>query len=142
VLKSEVELVPKQVWENSTKDPDPRLLYDADAAVLIGATLVHDIAIRLRPDGFLELVSQNSRFQPLQWFKDNHEGHSADRPWHELWADYIREARRFSDRDLANIIGRHPQGYGSSIIFQRKLASGREITTWLSVNSSAAIMYA
>jgi molecular chaperone HtpG len=105
VLKSEMELVPKHVWENSTKDSDPRLLCDADAAVIIGATILHDIAMHLRPDGFLELVASHSRFLPLSWFKENHEDHAADVPWHELWEDYQREARRFSDRQLANIIG-------------------------------------
>src|SRR5690349_5338368 len=105
VLKSEVELVPKQVWENSKKDSDPRLLCDADAVVIIGGTLLHDFAMHLRPDGFRELISQGSKFQPLPWFKENHEGHSADRPWADLWEDYIREARRFSDRQLTNIIG-------------------------------------
>jgi molecular chaperone HtpG len=105
VLKSEVELVPKQVWENSRKDSDPRLLCDADAVVIIGGTLLHDFAMHLRPAGFRELVSKDSRFQPLPWFKENHEGHSADRPWQELWEDFIREARRFSDRQLTNIVG-------------------------------------
>lgn len=105
VLKSEVDLVPKRIWEESKKESDPRLLCDADAAVLIGATLLHDIAMHLRPEGFLELVGRDSRFSPLPWFKESHEGHSADRPWRELWEDYVREARRFSDRDLTNIIG-------------------------------------
>jgi len=105
VLKSEVELIPKEVWAGSTKDSDPRLLCDADAAVIIGATLLHDIAMHLRPEGFRELVSKDSRFQPLHWFKESHEGHSADQPWQELWEGYVREARRFSDRDLAIIIG-------------------------------------
>lgn len=105
VLKSEVELVPKNVWETSRKDSDPRLLCDADAAVIIGGTLLHDIAMHLRPNGFLELVSKDSRFQPIPWFAEGHEDYSADRPWPELWEDFIREARRFSDRILTNIIG-------------------------------------
>lgn len=105
VLKSEVELVPKEVWDHSKQASDPRLLSDVDAAVIIGATLLHDIAMHLRPDGFLELVGRESRFHPLPWFKENHEGHSADRPWHELWEDFQREARRFSDRQLAEVIG-------------------------------------
>lgn len=105
LLKSEVDLVPKQVWEGSLEDSDPRLLCDADAAVIIGATLLHDIAMHLRVDGFRELVSEDSRFQPLPWFKENQEGHLLDRPWNELWDDYVREARRFSDRDLTDIIG-------------------------------------
>jgi molecular chaperone HtpG len=105
VLQSEVELIPRPVWEDSKKESYPRLLCDADAAVIIGATLLHDIAMHLRPDGFRELVGKDSRFQPLSWFKESHEGHSADRPWQELWENYVREARRFSDRDLTNIIG-------------------------------------
>ncbi len=105
VLISEVELVPKEVWANSTKDSVPRLLSDADAAVIIGATLLHDIAMHLRPHGFLELVSESNRFHPLPWFKDNQEGYAADRPWRDLWLDFQREARRFSDRNLGNIIG-------------------------------------
>lgn len=105
VLKSEVELVPKDVWEKCRNDSGPRLLCDADAAVIIGATLLHDIAMHLRPAGFRELVGKDSQFQPLPWFRECHEGHSADKPWHELWDDYVREARRFSERDLANITG-------------------------------------
>ena len=105
VLQFEVELVPKAVWEHSQNDSNPRLLCDADAAVIIGATLLHDIAMHLREDGFRELVSPDSRFRSLSWFKDAHEDHAADRPWHELWEEYVREAKRFSERDLAKIIG-------------------------------------
>jgi hypothetical protein len=105
VLRSEVELVPAEVWNRSTPEFRPRLLNHADAAVLIGATLLHDLAMHLRRDGFLELIGPESRFKPLAWFDADHEGHAADRPWHELWADYAREARRFSDRALAAIIG-------------------------------------
>jgi len=105
VLLSEVELVPKDVWTNSAKDSDPKLLNAEDAVVLIGSTLLHDIAMHLRPDGFLELVGESTRFQPLPWFKNEQEEHTADRPWRELWLDFQREARRFSDRNLGNIIG-------------------------------------
>ena len=105
VLKAEMDLVPKHVWENSKNDSAPRLLCDADAGVIIGATLLHDIAMHLRPDGFLELVRRDSRFLPLPWFKESHEGHTDEGHWHELWEDFVREARRFSDRDLTNIIG-------------------------------------
>lgn len=105
VLRSEVELVPKDVWERSRQDSSPRLLCDADAAVIIGATLLHDIAMHLRPPGFLELTAPESRFRPLPWFKEPQEGHPGDRSWHELWDDYVREARRMSDRKLGDIIG-------------------------------------
>jgi hypothetical protein len=96
VLKTEVGLVPQNAWA---------LLHDADAAVIIGATLLHDIAMHLHPDGFRELIAQPARFQPLAWFKENQERHSADRPWYDLWQDYIREARKFSARILINIVG-------------------------------------
>lgn len=105
ILKSEVELIPRHVWERSKKDSDPRLLCDADAVVIIGATLLHDIAMHIRPDGFRELIRKDSRFQPLPWFMENQEDHAADRPWHELWDEYVREARRFNDRKLADIVG-------------------------------------
>ena len=104
-MKSQLELIPRPVWDESQKDSDPRLLCDADAAVLIGATILHDIAMHLTTAGFLSLVGKDTRFHALPWFNESHEGHSADRPWAELWADYIREARRFSDRELTNIIG-------------------------------------
>lgn len=72
---------------------------------MIGATLLHDIGMHLRESGFRELDRQDSRFQPLAWFRDTHEGYLADRPWHKLWGEYVREARRFSDRQLTDIIG-------------------------------------
>lgn len=105
VLESQVKLIPKEVLEQSTKNASPRLLCDKDAVVIIGATLLHDIAMHLRPTGFLELIAKDSRFKPLRWFKDPQEGHTADRPWNDLWDEYAREARRFSDRALGNIVG-------------------------------------
>lgn len=98
VLKSEVELIPDEVW-------NLHLLGAADATVIIGATLLHDLAMHLTIKGFRELIADDTRFKPLDWFKESQEGHSADRPWPELWRDYEREARRFSDRALIDIIG-------------------------------------
>lgn len=105
VLKTMVDLVPDLVWKQSEKNSNPRLLCDADAVLIIGGALVHDIAMHLRPEGFLELVSEGSRFRPLPWFNQNHEGHRADTPWQELWENYVREARRFSERQLTDIVG-------------------------------------
>ena len=105
VLKSQVELVPKDVWDESKLDSEPRLLCDADAVVIIGATLLHDIAMHLTAPGFLELISDDSRFKPVPWFNEDHEGHAGDRPWRELWEDFTREARQYNDRSLGNIIG-------------------------------------
>ena len=74
VLRSEVSLVPSDVWNEN-------VLCDADAAVIIGATLLHDIAMHLRVDGFLEVIAGDTRFVPLTWFCENQLGHRADRPW-------------------------------------------------------------
>lgn len=105
VLKSMVDLVPREVWDQSKASSSPRLLGEVDAAVIIGSALLHDIAMHLTRPGFLELVSPTSRFRPLPWFDGDHPGHTGDRPWHELWEDYEREARRFSQRDLTGLIG-------------------------------------
>ena len=78
VLQSEVELIPSEVWEGSRRESRLRLLCDADAAVIIGATLLHDIAMHLHPEGFLELIGKGSRFRPLPWFRDSHKSHAAD----------------------------------------------------------------
>ncbi len=98
VLSTQEDLVPDEVW---TK----KLLTDADAAVIIGGTLLHDLAMHLTEAGFRELVAPGTRFQPLPWFDQDHEGHHADRPWPELWDDYLREVKRFSDRKLVQILG-------------------------------------
>jgi hypothetical protein len=105
VLKAEVELVPKGVWEKSKEDSDPQLLCDVDAAIIIGATILHDIAMHLHPEGFKELIHKESRFKPLKWFDQNKTSYTADIPWFELWENYTREARRFSERQLSSIIG-------------------------------------
>lgn len=89
VLQSASDLIPEEA----------RLVLTAeDAVVLIGATLLHDIAMLVQADGFLELIDENSRFQPVGWIKE-------ELPWCELWQQYEREAKRFSDKKLAEIIG-------------------------------------
>lgn len=98
VLAKAEMLIPKEVWEGF-------LLCDRDAVVLIGAVLLHDIGMHLREPGFCQLVAKNSRFKPLPWFEEDHTERPADRPWNELWEDYQREARRFSQQYLASIIG-------------------------------------
>ena len=105
VLKSQVELVPSEVWKKCAPASDDSLLCAADAAVIIGATLLHDLAMHLTVSGFRELISPGSRFVAVEWFEEDHEEHRADLPWHELWLDYEREARRLSERDLTNIVG-------------------------------------
>jgi molecular chaperone HtpG len=105
VLASEVQLIPEEVWNTTQPGTSKPLLTDADAAVIIGATLLHDLGMHLHPQGFRELIGHGSRFRPLPWFDSKQEGYWGDRPWADLWEDYAREARRFSGKQLANIIG-------------------------------------
>ncbi len=105
VLTTQVDLIPRDIWEPNTQKYGPRLLTDIDAVVMIGATLLHDIAMFLQPKGFFELIDKESKYKPLDWFDQDHYGHLADRPWHELWADYEREVRRFSDQQMEKILG-------------------------------------
>lgn len=105
VLATHVDLIPNEVWEANNLKHGPRLLTDIDAVVMIGATLLHDIAMLLQPSGFFELIREGTNFKPLNWFDQDHYEHSKDRPWPELWADYEREVRRFSDQQMGKILG-------------------------------------
>lgn len=111
VLEDEVELIPSNVKSKSLlKDYSKRLLNDIDAILIIGGTLLHDIAMHIYPEGFLELVSNNSRFKPLPWFNENQDEYNADLPWHDLWEEYMLEVRRMNESDLINIIGSKKTG--------------------------------
>ena len=68
----------------------------ADVATFTVATLLHDCAMHLSVDGFIELVQLDNR--PLiQGF--------GDKPWKFLWSDFLAEARRFSGRKLVALFG-------------------------------------
>jgi molecular chaperone HtpG len=99
VLDAAVKLVPEQVWTG-------KLLEAADAAVLVSATYLHDLAMHLREPGFRTLISGSpSPFKPLPWFDADQRGHSADQPWAILWQDFRKEARRFSKSQLDRLLG-------------------------------------
>jgi hypothetical protein len=98
VLKTEVELIPDIVWEK-------KLLHPVDAAIIICATLLHDLPMHLQEKGFLSLKDSKSVFKPLNWFDQSHGSLPADKPWHLLWYDYFVEASRWSDHMLNNIFG-------------------------------------
>lgn len=102
VLEWEVRLVPTKLWGSPSERP---ILTTADAVILIGGTLLHDLAMYLQPGGLLELIAQETRFRPLPWFRDHQDGHAADRPWRLLWEDYDREAKRLDDSKLEDIVG-------------------------------------
>ena len=73
VLQSEVDLMPADVWGDVWGDASGGssgcLLSAADAAIIVGATLLHDIAMHLTTKGFRELIEKDSRFEPLHWLK-------------------------------------------------------------------------
>jgi hypothetical protein len=67
-----------------------------DAGVLVLAILLHDIAMHLTPESFLNLISpSNTRTVNF----------SNDRPWSEVWNDFFAEARRWDAKKLNAILG-------------------------------------
>lgn len=98
VLQAAVDLTPDAVWEEELFEP-------ADAAVLICAAMLHDLAMHVHPQGFVELVSEETRFKPAQWFRDDHVGRPADAPWPELWDAFQREARHFGRSKIESLFG-------------------------------------
>jgi len=68
-----------------------------DAAVISCATLLHDSAMHLTPEGFRTLVqSEDSKVR----FPDFDE-----KLWPELWNDYQREGSRWDQRTIRNVLG-------------------------------------
>ncbi len=73
------------------------ILTAADAAVLVVAGLLHDAAMHLTDDGFLQLI--NPRLVRAEVLLPS------DRPWPILWEEYLSLARRFNGRELRNLYG-------------------------------------
>ncbi len=73
------------------------LLTPADSAVLICASLLHDAAMHLTPDGFLALVDGEYRSPSQTGF--------ADEPWPQLWEQFKMESARFSGRQNSQLFG-------------------------------------
>jgi molecular chaperone HtpG len=65
-----------------------------DAATLIVAALLHDCAMHLSVDGFATLIKSDQKIPGFD-----------DKPWSELWEDFIAEVRRFSGRELMDLFG-------------------------------------
>ncbi len=102
VLKSQQDLIPQEVWESND---ETKLIRDVDVAVIVGATLLHDLAMYLHEDGFLALVRGKTDHRPVPWFDEPQDEHPGDLPWPQLWERFVAEAMRFSDRDLVNLVG-------------------------------------
>jgi molecular chaperone HtpG len=81
-----------------------------DAAVLICASLLHDLAMHLREDGFIQLVSGRTPHRPVPWFDKRSEQREPDLPWPEEWARFLSTVRRLGDHDLSMVLGRPPKG--------------------------------
>jgi molecular chaperone HtpG len=101
VLRACVRLIPRDVLEQT----DDALLRPTDAAVLICAALLHDIAMHLREPGFVELVSPTSPFLPVPWFATRHDDRPADVPWPVLWEAFRHEVRHFGQSQLDRVLG-------------------------------------
>lgn len=73
------------------------LMTPQDAAVLTLGVCLHDCAMHLSDDGFYSLIKPGSRWETIKYF--------GDKPWSDLWIDFIGEARRFDGRKLYSIFG-------------------------------------
>lgn len=98
VLAAAVRLVHEDVWERE-------LLGARDAAVLIGACVLHDIGMHLREDGFLALTAPACGHEPQPWFRDARTGRPADEPWHAQWQAFRQAARHFGQSELDRLLG-------------------------------------
>jgi molecular chaperone HtpG len=103
VLSAAVRLVPDEVWEKG-------LLQATDGAVLICATLLHDLAMYVHEQGFVELVGEDTRYKPRPWFSEAHVDRPADIPWPDLWRAFQREARHFGTSQIELLFGRDNEG--------------------------------
>lgn len=87
VLNTSASLISDNSYELLTAD---------DVATLCIATLLHDCGMHLTQDGFRALI-EDSTPSPISGFND--------RPWKQLWTEYLAEARRFGQDKLLAIFG-------------------------------------
>jgi hypothetical protein len=101
-------LVPEEAWE-----PRRRLLQPADAAVLVCATILHDLGLHLRARGFMELVAEDSPYRPLHWFNRPQGARPADVAWHRCWEDFRTRARHLTKSQIDRLLGPENDGVPS-----------------------------
>ena len=103
VLDTVCRLIPLDVWDN-------HLLSAEDATVIVCSTLLHDLAMHVREEGFYALVHGETNNTPMVWFRESRGTREGDRPWSEIWSAYERETWKFGDRQLIGILGPPPEG--------------------------------
>ncbi|MEM9026087.1 MAG: hypothetical protein AAGB06_04040, partial [Verrucomicrobiota bacterium] len=99
VLETIEKLIPEEVFN---KD----ILTAGDAAVIVASAYLHDLAMHLQPQGFIDLVVGKTNHQALPHFDSRSSVVFVDLDWSALWEEYIREARNWSDEKLVSIFGR------------------------------------
>jgi signal transduction histidine kinase len=77
-------------------DASHALLGPEDVAVLVVAILLHDCGMHLTQDGFRALIAQQST--PTV-------SGLGDRPWNQIWLEFLAEAQRFGEERLNAVFG-------------------------------------
>lgn len=88
VLTSAASLVSDAAWGSVTAQ---------DAGMLIIAALLHDCALHLTEDGFIALVTGQTKHTGVKEFDS--------KSWPELWNDFLFSAMRYDDRTIEAIFG-------------------------------------
>jgi molecular chaperone HtpG len=104
VLTAGEKLIPHAVLPRDG-GTTPALLTPEDVTLFVAATLLHDLGMFIHPCGFKELISEETKYRPIDWFDTDQEHHRADRPWPQLWQEFVREAQRFDEQQIVKILG-------------------------------------
>lgn len=88
VLSTSELLVGDEAWSVFTRE---------DAAVLVLATMAHDLGMLIDIEGFRFLLDTN--LDDTLFLESN------DQPWEKLWREFQLEVRRFDGTTLVNILG-------------------------------------
>lgn len=96
-------------------------LTSEDAAVLILSVVLHDCAMHLSEDGFIELINPDKDRTSISVF--------SDKSWPEIWANFLTEASRFDQKKLKSLFGdtepmRRPPDNPSQLTLRDRLLIG------------------
>lgn len=103
VLDAALRLIPSDLWDQERLGP-------ADAAVLVGAAYLHDLALHMREGGFIALVTGDTPHKPLPWYSSAQRGRAPDEGWVDLWQAFRLEARHFNQSQLHRLLGPDSDG--------------------------------